>query len=76
MTLMNSNRLSVKNVDLLTEEDVRKSAEAVVDAAILKKRLSQMIEVSEETRNALVQLIVEDPSQTALLFRDSSWERH
>ena len=32
--------------------------------------------VSEETRQALVQLVLKDPLMTPFLFTDEAWERH
>ena len=64
-----------------SERDLRKAAEAVVDAAIWRHRLRAETlgaapEVPEPTRLALIEMIFKDPSQTAFLFQDEAWERH
>ena len=57
------------------------AAEAVVDAAIWRRRLRAETlgaepDVTEDTRTALVELVLEDPAATSFLFRDEAWERH
>lgn len=37
---------------------------------------SRGLAVSEETRRALVQLVLNDPLMTPYLFTDEAWERH
>lgn len=64
-----------------SERELRLAAEAVVDAAIWRRRLRAETlgaepDVSEETRLALIELVFEDPSFTPYLFQDEAWERH
>lgn len=63
------------------ERDLRLAAEAVVDAAIWKRKiraetLGATPEIAEETRLALIELIFQDPGFTPFLFQDEAWERH
>lgn len=63
------------------EREVLRSAEAVVEAAIWKRRfrpgaVDGREHVSDETRKALVNLVMKDPTMTAYLFTDEAWERH
>ncbi len=63
------------------QRDARLAAEAVVDAAVWKRRLridafGPASPVSEATRQSLIQLILNDPSLTPYLFTDEAWERH
>lgn len=74
----NSSRSDVTKTE---EQYARAAAEAVVEAAIWKRRLRMdsfgpASPVSEETRRSLVQLVLNDPSLTAYLFTDEAWERH
>ena len=64
-----------------SERELRLAAEAVVDAAIWRRRLRAETlgaepDVSEATRLALIELVYEDPGFTPFLFQDEAWERH
>ena len=64
-----------------SERDLRLAAEAVVDAAIWRRRfrmetIGATPDVPEQTRLALIELVYEDPSFTPYLFQDAAWERH
>lgn len=66
---------------LASDQELRRAAEAVVDAAIWRRRLrSETLgaepDVSEQTRLSLIELVYRDPSLTSYLFRDEAWERH
>ena len=68
-------------IEKTSEKDLRLAAEAIVDAAIWRQRIradlwGQRGDVAEITRNALIDLIYRDPSQTAYLFEDAAWDRH
>ncbi len=70
-----------ERLEQATERDLRLAAEAVVDAAIWQRKLradtlGAFREVAEETRLALIQMILEDPTLTPSLFHDGAWERH
>ena len=63
------------------QRELRQAAEAVVDAAIWRRKLQSTLigagtDVSEETRSSLIELVFQDPSLTAFLFEDAAWERH
>jgi len=64
-----------------SERDLWLAAEAMVDAAIWRRRfrletLGASPDVPEQTRLALIELVYKDPSFTPFLFQDSAWERH
>jgi len=64
-----------------TEHELRLAAEAVVDAAIWRHKLradtvGAFRNVPEETRLAMIELLVKDPGLTPFLFRAEAWERH
>ena len=64
-----------------SERELRLAAEAVVDAAIWRHKLradtiGAFRNVPEETRLAMIDLLVKDPGLTPFLFRAEAWERH
>jgi hypothetical protein len=70
-----------EQLETLSESDLRQAAEAVVDAAIWRQKLRSDIlggrgDISEPTRQALIELLYRDPSHTPYLFTDEAWERH
>ena len=77
-----SNQLSLREqLEVASERDLRRAAEAVVDAAIWRQRLrtdtlGSQCSVSDLARQALIELLYRDPNLTSYLFTDEAWERH
>lgn len=61
-------------LDELSEEEVRKAAEAIVQAAALCHRLEGDARISADTREFLVQAVSKDPKLTRLLFEQNLFE--
>ena len=65
-------RVMKEGKENLSEEQKRKAAEAVVDAAICCHNLLNSAEIPKETRETLIDSLSEDPSLAGELFGDGS----
>ena len=50
-------------------DELQRAAEAVVDAALLRRYLETSKKVSDELREALIEAVLQDPTVVESLFR-------
>ena len=59
-----------------TREDLRRAAEAILEAAIWKQRARGEVTLTPSSRDALIRAIIVDPEMTELLFSGVAFQPH
>lgn len=76
-----TSRLVITRLEYTSEEDLRKAAEAVVDAAVCCYEEKEIGRLYASDRNMLIDIVLRDPEVTGKLFRggifsEGSLEHH